>query len=79
MRERLEQRLSELRSELDAGQKMANQLDAKRADLEVTMLRIAGAIQVMEEMLHVEPAAELHTVAVSAALDNGPAAGVRTS
>jgi uncharacterized coiled-coil protein SlyX len=58
MRDRLEQRLTELRSELAAGQKMSNELDAKRAELQATMLRIAGAIQVLEEVLQAEPAAE---------------------
>lgn len=58
MRDRLEQRLTALRSELAAGQKMSNELDAKRAELQATMLRIAGAIQVIEEVLQAEPAAE---------------------
>jgi uncharacterized coiled-coil protein SlyX len=58
MHDRLEQRLTELRSELAAGQKMSNELDAKRAELQATMLRIAGAIQVLEEVLQAEPAAE---------------------
>ena len=57
MRDRLEQRLVELRSELAAGQKMSNDLDAKRAELQATMLRIAGAIQVIEEVLQAEPTA----------------------
>ena len=58
MRDRLEQRLAELRNELAAGQKMSNEFDARRADLQATMLRISGAIQVMEEMLQAVPTAE---------------------
>ena len=58
MRDRLEQRLTELRTELAAGQKMGNELDARRAELQTTLLRIAGAIQVLEEVLQAEPAAE---------------------
>lgn len=58
MRDRLEQRLAELRNELAAGQKMSNELDAKRAELQATMLRIAGAIQVIEEVLQPESAKE---------------------
>jgi hypothetical protein len=59
MRERLEQRLIELQNELAAGQKMSNEFDAKRAQLQATMLRIAGAIHVIEEVLQAEPAAAL--------------------
>lgn len=54
MRNRLEQRLAELRNELMVGQKMSNELDVKRAELQTTMLRIAGAIQVIEEVLQTE-------------------------
>ena len=51
MREQLEKRLTELKSEFEAGQKMLADLDAKKAELQTTMLRISGAIQVIEEML----------------------------
>lgn len=61
MRERLEQRLAELQNELSAGQKMQTELDEKRAQLQATMLRIAGAIQVIEEVLHAEPAPALES------------------
>jgi hypothetical protein len=55
MREHLERRLAELQKELVAGQKMQNELDAKRAQLQATMLRIEGAIHVIEEVLQAEP------------------------
>ena len=55
MRERLKQRLVELQNELAAGQKMQTELDAKRAQLQATMLRIEGAIHVIEEVLQAEP------------------------
>lgn len=51
MREQLEQRLTELKSEFEAGQKMLADLEAKKAELQATLLRISGAIQVIEEML----------------------------
>ncbi len=51
MREQLEQRLSQLKTEFEAGQKMLADLEAKKAELQTTMLRISGAIQVIEEML----------------------------
>lgn len=54
MQTRLEQRLQGLRSEFEAGQKMLLELEQKRANLEQTLLRISGAIQVLEELLTAE-------------------------
>ena len=51
MKKQLEQRLKELKKEFEAGQKMLAELDAKRANLQESMLRISGAIQVLEEEL----------------------------
>jgi len=51
----LEQRLIELQNELAAGQKMQTELNAKRAQLQATTLRITGAIQVIEKVLQAEP------------------------
>ena len=51
MKAQLEKRLSELKSEFEAGQKMLAELEKKRNELEATLLRISGAIQVIEEML----------------------------
>lgn len=51
MREQLEQRLSELRAEHQKGQQMLAELEAKQAELHQTLLRISGAIQVLEELL----------------------------
>jgi chromosome segregation ATPase len=51
MREQLEQRLKALKAELETGEKMLTELDAKRANLRETLLRISGAIQVLEEEL----------------------------
>jgi DNA repair exonuclease SbcCD ATPase subunit len=49
--QRLEQRLKALRQELETGQKMLADLEAQRRGLKQTILRIAGAIQVLEELL----------------------------
>ena len=49
MKNQLEQRLKELKSEFEAGQKMLGELDAKRNSTQESMLRISGAIQVLEE------------------------------
>ncbi|NEO69750.1 hypothetical protein [Moorena sp. SIO3H5] len=51
MKEKLEQRLQSLKSEYEAGQKMLAELEAKQANLRETLLRISGAIQVLEETL----------------------------
>ena len=51
MREQLQRRLEELKAELEAGQKMLNDLDAKRENLRQTLLRISGAVQILEEEL----------------------------
>ena len=51
MREQLEKRLAELREEYESGQQMLEELEQKRVNLEKTLLRISGAIQVLEEEL----------------------------
>ncbi|MFZ6028597.1 MAG: hypothetical protein ACOYYS_12845 [Chloroflexota bacterium] len=51
MRGRLENRINELKAEFEAGQKMLADLEAKKAELQTTLLRISGAIQVLEELL----------------------------
>ena len=51
MKKQLEQRLNELKNEFENGQKMLAELEAKRANLQESMLRISGAIQVLEEEL----------------------------
>ena len=51
MQERLEQRLKELKDEFESGQKMLADLDIKQANIRNSLLRISGAIQVIEEEL----------------------------
>ncbi len=51
MREQLEQRLSQLKQELESGQQMLEEQEKRRAQLRDTLLRISGAIQVLEEAL----------------------------
>jgi predicted nuclease with TOPRIM domain len=51
MREQLSRRMQELRSEFEAGQKMLADLEAQQAHLKSSLLRISGAIQVLEELL----------------------------
>ncbi|HBB34553.1 MAG TPA: hypothetical protein DDZ80_29860 [Cyanobacteria bacterium UBA8803] len=52
MKQQLEQRLQSLKAEFESGQKMLADLEAKQANLRDTLLRISGAIQVIEEELN---------------------------
>lgn len=51
MKLQLEQRLKELKAEFESGQKALAELEARQANLRNTLLRISGAIQVLEEEL----------------------------
>jgi len=55
MKERLEARLAQLKEEFAAGQKMLADLEQRQATLRETLLRISGAIQVLEEELAPPP------------------------
>jgi prefoldin subunit 5 len=52
--EQTRERLDDLRAEMETGQRQLELLDARRAELRDTLLRIAGAIQVLEELLAAE-------------------------
>lgn len=49
MKEQLEKRVAELKAEFASGQKIMADLEAKQANLRDTLLRISGAIQILEE------------------------------
>jgi predicted nuclease with TOPRIM domain len=51
MHEQIEERREALKAEFEAGQKMLGELEARQAQLRETMLRISGAIQVLDELL----------------------------
>ncbi|NEO76686.1 hypothetical protein [Moorena sp. SIO4G3] len=51
MKEQLEKRLQQLKAEYESGQKVLAELETKQANVKQTLLRIAGAIQVLEEEL----------------------------
>ncbi len=51
MKEQLEKRLKELRAEFEAGQKALADMEFKQTNLRNTLLRISGAMQVLEEEL----------------------------
>jgi hypothetical protein len=49
--EKLRIRLEALKNEFESGQKMLTDSEARQAQLRDTLLRISGAIQVLEELL----------------------------
>lgn len=61
MREQLERRLEVLRKEFAAGRIKASELEQQQATLHQTLLRISGAIQVLEEELKAQPQDAAHT------------------
>jgi hypothetical protein len=54
MHERMERRREELREQLQVGEQRLRELDEERAQLQQTLLRIAGAAQVLDELLGAE-------------------------
>ncbi len=54
MKQQLEQRLKELRFEFESGQKTLADMELKQSNVRNTLLRIRGAIQVLEEELKKE-------------------------
>jgi hypothetical protein len=49
--DRMIERLAELRQELVLGEQRLRELERERTDVQQTVLRIAGAVQVLEELL----------------------------
>ena len=54
MIQQVEQRLKDLKSEFESGQKMLAELETRQANVKSTLLRISGAIQVLTELLETE-------------------------
>ena len=51
MREQVEERLNALQAEFQAGQEILADLEARQTSVRNTLVRISGAIQVLEELL----------------------------
>lgn len=56
MNQHIEQRLADLRQEYESGQKVLAELQQKQDQVRATLMRISGAIQVLEELLQAETA-----------------------
>lgn len=53
----METRIKELKAELESGQKAMEELELKHTNITYTLLRINGAIQVLEELVQKEESA----------------------
>lgn len=62
MKETLQIRLQNLRGEFESGTKMAAELEGKLSSVRTTLLRISGAIQVLEELMNEEDSREREEV-----------------
>lgn len=51
MTEQINKRIESLRAEYRSGQEILAELEAREASLKLTLTRISGAIQVLEELL----------------------------
>ena len=61
MEEQLQKRLEELKKDFETGQTRLRELETEQAYVRETMLRISGAIQVLEEALRNNKSAEAAT------------------
>jgi ABC-type transporter Mla subunit MlaD len=61
MQEQIEARLQQLKEEFERGQRLLGELEAQQASVRSTLLRISGAMQVLEELLNGSaPEGDLH-------------------
>lgn len=65
MKEQAKGRLEALRKEFETGQARLKEIEAEQAYLRQTMLRISGAIQVLEELLGEESKAKEQVVSTN--------------
>ncbi len=52
MKEQVKERIEQLKAEYESGQKMLADLETQASNLRTTMLRISGAIQILEELIN---------------------------
>ena len=55
MRKQIEERLNALQAEFKAGQEILAELETRQSNLRGTLVRMSGAIQVLEELLKEDP------------------------
>jgi predicted nuclease with TOPRIM domain len=79
MREQIQIRLEELKKEFEIGQSRLQETDRQQALLRETLLRISGAIQVLEETLASSKDRQEGLSATDSGQESGPAPAVRKS
>jgi hypothetical protein len=55
MQDRLRERIAQLKAEFDKGQAKLAELEGQTREVQHTLLRISGAIQVLEELMAADP------------------------
>jgi len=55
MRKQIEERLNTLQAEFKAGQEILAELETRQSNLRGTLVRMSGAIQILEELLKEDP------------------------
>lgn len=55
MRAQIEERLQSLKAEFKTGQEMLASMESSLANTRSTLMRISGAIQILEELLEPQP------------------------
>jgi len=73
MQDKLVARLKALSQEYEAGRKMLADLEARQLELQQTLLRIGGAIQVLEELLAADQPANANGAVPAQAQESPPA------
>lgn len=68
--DRIEQRLRELTTEIAKGNQQLEALEQRRTEIEQTLLRLSGAVQVLTELLDTHDSASSES---ARAESNGPA------
>jgi hypothetical protein len=67
MKDQLLQRLRDLQAEFESGEKLLAELEGKATHIRSSLLRISGAIQVLEELLIAASPNDQHTTSVEPA------------
>jgi predicted nucleic acid-binding Zn-ribbon protein len=75
----MQARLETLKKELETGQAELQKLEVQKTYLHETILRISGAVQVLEELLSEGSAAEQNRAAPAPAGDSSPEPHISTT
>ena len=74
MKERIERRLQQLRAEYRKGEERLVELEHESSSVNSSMLRISGAIQILEELLEQDPSKTPGSSIQEPPLDSAPIA-----